>query len=150
MSSSLDAALTSDFFTTDLLEISALLCYYGGGRGKAPGSPLWGCCERRFSGGRSLFYSPMIFLTLSRSSSSVSHLAISSRIARSRASVVFIPSMSPLLPDRGPLGSAPLPYKYIIAYLHVDTRWNIAQISTCRFSNCVSTCRLALFALALI
>nr|DAL14561.1 MAG TPA_asm: hypothetical protein [Caudoviricetes sp.] len=55
----------------------------------------------------------MIRLTLSRSSSSVSHFSMSSSIAFSNASVMFI-SFMPSLPFTR--GWFPLPYKYIIHY----------------------------------
>lgn len=76
-----------------LLDSSALRCYNQGGRGKAPGSPwgVWGGGFVRVS--RPTFYSFMMRLTLSRSSSSVSHFSMSSRIAFSSASVTFISSI---------------------------------------------------------
>nr|DAL20490.1 MAG TPA_asm: hypothetical protein [Caudoviricetes sp.] len=58
----------------------------------------------------------MMRLTLSRSSSSVSHFSMSSRIAFSNASVMFISFMPSLPFTRGWL---PLPYKYIIHHLDV-------------------------------
>nr|DAQ71415.1 MAG TPA: hypothetical protein [Caudoviricetes sp.] len=59
-------------------------------------------------GGRFLFYSSMMRLTLSRSSSSVSHFSMSSRIAFSNASVTFKSVTASLPFVRG----CPLPYSY--------------------------------------